>query len=295
VRVNGDDWRNLFTGLGVLISCAALAFSIVAFLRGLPIIRIDAKLATVFGGDCGGRPMIVVEVVNDGGAAAQVSNVFLDAVDGSLREYPGELGRGPSVPCALAANGGHAVWWFDYDHLRQRAQDQVRDEPLQVRATVKVGSHLRRQRDQVSITPRGSTTHHSSRRERNAARFRSWTHPGVVLYPPFSTASDFDLVNRTEILGLYNTGRGVVRPRKLTLTVRHVDGSRDRVSGVAPVQIPRIWPRRHIALRVPLVDAPEPTEGDTYMWSTTSGKAIGSGYGATTVARAEDFVKRSGE
>ena len=117
----------------------------------------------------------------------------------------------------------------------------------------------------------------------------------MALYP-FSTASDFDLANRTAILGLYNTGRGVVRPRRrLTLTVQHADGSRDRVSGVAPVQIPRIWPRRRIALRVPLVDAPEPAEGDTYMWSTTSGKGIGSGYGATTVAGAEEFVKRSGD
>lgn len=289
--MNGDDWRPLFSGLAVLISLTALALSILAFRRGLPKLRIEATTATVVDAPNGPQAMVIVKVVNDGGALAQISAVFLDAVDGSLREYPGELGERPRMPYKLAANGGLAVWRFDYAQLRQRERGQVRDRPLRVRATVQVGSHLHRQKGQIRVAPLGSTTHPRSRRERTVAWFRSWAHPGVALYP-FATASDFDLVKGTGPLTLINAGRGVTRPYKLTLTVQHTDGLRDRVPGLDPVQIHRIWPGRQITLRVPLVNAPSSVEGDSFWWSTTSGRGIGCGYGAHTRADAEDLVRR---
>lgn len=285
-----DGWRLLLAVLAVVISLAAFGFSIVAFRRGLPKLRIEAGKAMVFEPQGDPRGVIVVRVANNGGSSAHISGVTLNATDGSHREYPMRVGGGPSMPHELAANGGRASWFFDHAQLRQHARDQVRDEPLRVRATVQVGSNHRRQRGRIDIAPAGSTADHRSLNGRLLAWIRSWTHPGVGLYP---FASDFDLINRTGTLTLLNAGRGFTRPSKLTLTVQHADGHRDRVVGYDPVRVPRIWPRSQITLRVPLVNPPDVGDGDTFTWSSTRGKGIGGGYGATTYAEAEEFVKQS--
>lgn len=269
-----------------LMTIAALVVSIVAIRRSSPRLVVTADKANVlFGPPIGARPMVCVGTVNNGGAAAYISDVFLLGTDGSGSFHFSEsMGRGPKLPHRLEAHGGSAGWMFDYAELRRSYDRTPRDEVLMVVACVRLGARTLRAKSRIAVNQPGAAAVERTMRERLMDEYRSWRAPRVQ-FSPWETTSLIDLDLGTAPLAAQNDGRWWSKPFTVTLVAEKDGGiGRERVPGVQQVRFPRIAPSRVHEETVSLVD--DPPQGTTLWWQVTAGRGIGNGVAATTWSRA---------
>jgi hypothetical protein len=268
-------WSLFFSVVAVLISGYAVFVT-------LPKISITGSLSTVFDHDGGSiRPMVIVTVVNDGGAAAHVSEISLRATDGSLVHYARtEFDRGPKLPVEIPARGGRKVWMVDYQPVRELAASRVRDSSPVVRATVKVGSRFYHQRGGISVPVEGASEPRRSALQRlNKHRRRLFTTR--VIFHHYVVLDGVDLESNTAPLRIEKRGFGLTKPYQLTLVARHPDGRNERVQGVSPIRIPRMFRPRLWDLQVPLVDDSGFPDSVVFSWLDTAGTRRGGGTAST--------------
>lgn len=272
-----------------VMAIAALVVSIVAIRRGSPRLLVTAATPMVlFGPPIGSRPMVCVDVVNHGGAAAYIGDVFLLGTDGSASFHFSEsIGKGPELPHRLEAHGGRASWMFDYAELRQTYARTQRDDTLTVIPCVRVGARTHRAKGRIAINRPGDAAAMRTMRERLLDEYRRWRRP----YVQFSlqvTPSHIDLDLGTAPLAARNYGKWWSRPFTATLVAeKDGDPRRDRVPGVQQVRFPRIPPSRVHEEIVFIVD--DPPAGTTFWWLVTAGPGIGNGVGAMTWSRAREL------
>lgn len=273
-----------------LIALVALGVSIAALRRSRPLLTIHVKSVTAISNDGStARAKAMVTVENDGGADALISQVFLQAVDGSQAFYFSQspVNIGPRLPHQLHANGGRAIWWYDYAELRSSYQRTIRDDDLVLHACVRVGAKVLRSSGTLTVYRPGQV----SRKPKVTARIKSaineFRRPRAQLMN-FFNLSDVDVDAGLTPLVARNFGRWWSKPFTVTL-VASKDGEEDRVRvpNFDPVRIPRIRPKGVHQVLVPIAD--DVPEGVSLWWSVTSGPGIGHGVGAMTWSEARGF------
>lgn len=279
----------LVQGVIALIALVALGVSIAALHRSRPRLTISVKTVTAISDDGSpARPMTVVTVENSGGADAVISQVILRAVDGSMAiHFPQPAGIGPRLPRRLEANGGRAIWWFDYAELRRSYQRTIRDEDLVLKACVRVGTKVLQSRGTVTVWRPGQGGIKLKLTDRIRSVVSDFRRPRAQLMG-FFDASDVDLDAGLTPLVTRNFGWWWSKPFTVSLVaIREGERDCERVPDFNPVRIPGIRPKGTYQVLVPITHDVPP--GVSLVWSVTAGPGIGNGVGATTWSEAREI------
>lgn len=281
-----------------LIALVALGVSITALRRSRPLLTITVKTVTAISNDGStARAKAMVTVENGGGADALISQVFLQAVDGSQAFYFSQspVNIGPRLPHHLNANGGRAIWWYDYAELRRSYQRTIRDDDLVLQACVRVGPKVLRSSRTVTVYRPGQVSRKPKVTDRVKSAVNEFRRPRAQLMN-FFNLSDVDVDAGLTPLVARNFGRWWSKPFTVSL-VASKDGEEDRVRvpNFDPVRIPRIRPKGVHQVLVPIAD--DVPEDVSLWWSVTSGPGIGHGVGAMTwsEARGLDATPEQGQ
>ena len=248
------------------VSLTSVAISAAAYRSGQPKLTLTAKgPVLVLGLDEGGLlPVVVVEIVNDGGRAAHINNVLLSGAG-----LVGKPIRGSTGAIGLEPGGDKKTWIFDYNDLRRQLAEQARTEfrdpqsPVMIYATAQSGRKVLRS-EAVQVNPPGVHTAHLTRKDKRQRRYQSWLRPRPMILGVIPL-SDRSTQLRPHVM-ISNSDRGIVRPGQLALVVEREDGSRSRVEAVPPVRTPPVWGGRSRNVKVPFVEERAGMPGDKYSW-----------------------------
>jgi hypothetical protein len=280
-------WKELGSAFGqyVVPNILATIAIIIAYRSGKYRLKIVVGRPAMIIGD-GGLPLgsgIDITVSNNGKALAHVRQVYLEAVDGTLRQpfHPTPLAPGLTQARELPPGGGHGVWRFDYQELRNRLHDQVRDTTPELRACVMVGVKTYRSRKRISVTPLGQNAAPTPpRRTRVLGWLKSWRR-SYVFPSAYALPLEGEIAGDTIQLVIGRVGRGLPAPTQLILVVHRVNGRQDRVNEVDPIRLPRTW-RRTKTIAVPVADDSLAAAGESLWWHARTEKGLGQGVSAMT-------------
>lgn len=252
------------------------------------------------------RPLVVVEITNEGSQPAQISRIRLGGDHQGLM-LPA-VPEGPDFPHTVGPRGGRTSWQFDYARIRQTVETNYHGGQVTLQAEVFIGRKKIKARPVSKVqelSPTRETVRppetKSARRGRQLAvmwgqriawLYRWAKRPMLISSSPWISIDDSTL-NRGYIEHHFHVNGHWPVPAHRLVLVAHVptgDGwpRMERKLDLEPVRVPLTWPWQVRSVRLPLVTSSHTEQtGTQFWWHPEPRKWYQGSLGANTVAEVQ--------